>query len=493
VRKAKKLLALAAAALSVTSSAAASIPPGPKPPLATSGRWITDAEGRAVIVHGVNMVYKRPPYYPGAVGFNEPDAKFLRRHGFDAVRLGVIYTGVEPKPGHYSAGYLDHIATTQRTLARQGIFSLLDFHQDLYAEKFTGEGFPGWSILDDGAATEPLTGFPATYVTSPGENAAWDSLWTNVAGPGGVGLQERFAAAWRHVAKRFAERGRVMGYDPLNEPWPGNQYPACVSDGGCPGFERHTLGPFEARVVRAIRRVDRTHTVWYEPVTTANSGMTYHTPHPPDSNVAFNFHDYCQVAPLNPPCNRLEQAVVDNAEKLSAANDDPLLMSEFGATDDLPTIERMVDRSDRAMISWQWWHYCGCDDPTTIGPGDAQALVRNPRHEPHGPNVFHAKLAELDRPYPQAVAGTPQSFSFDPASDEFDLRYSTRAPDGKRLPRDVETVVYVPRMHYGDGYRVEVEGAALMKRRPRSRYLRLARRPDARSVSVKIVPKGGAQ
>ena len=139
-------LALCLAALVLTAApAAGSPPPGPTPPLATSGRWITDADGRAVIVHGVNMVYKRPPYYPGAIGFNDADAKFLRRHGFDAVRLGVIYTGVEPSPGRYSAGYLDHIAGTQRMLARQGIFSLLDFHQDLYAEKFTGEGFPSWA------------------------------------------------------------------------------------------------------------------------------------------------------------------------------------------------------------------------------------------------------------------------------------------------------------------------------------------------------------
>jgi endoglycosylceramidase len=487
-------LAVCLAGLALTAApAAASPPPGPEPPLATSGRWITDAEGRAVIVHGVNMVYKRPPYYPGAIGFNDPDAKFLRRHGFDAVRLGVIYTGVEPRPGRYSAGYLNHIAATQRTLARQGIFSLLDFHQDLYAEKFTGEGFPGWAILDDGAATEPLTGFPTTYVTSPGENAAWDSLWNDAAGPGGVGLQERFAAAWADVARRFAKRGYVMGYDPLNEPWPGTDFPSCVSPAGCPEFEEGKLGPLEAKVVRAIRRVDRTHTVWYEPVVTANSGNPYYTPRPPDSNVGFNFHDYCAVGTANPPCDALEQTTVDHAVEHAVAGHEPALLSEFGATDDLPTIERMVDRSDRAMLPWMWWHYCGCDDPTTSGPGDIQAIVHDPRAAPHGPNVFHAKLAELDRPYPQAVAGTPQSFSFDPASDEFDLRYSTRAPDGERLPRDVETVVYVPRIHYRHGYRVELKGAAVVRRRPRSRYLRLARRSGARLVSVKIVPRGAAQ
>jgi hypothetical protein len=36
-----------------------------KCPLGQAGRWITDASGRVVIVHGINMVYKLAPYYPG--------------------------------------------------------------------------------------------------------------------------------------------------------------------------------------------------------------------------------------------------------------------------------------------------------------------------------------------------------------------------------------------------------------------------------------------
>jgi hypothetical protein len=51
----------------------------------------------------------------------------------------------------------------------------------------------------------------------------------------------------------------------------------------------------------------------------------------------------------------------------------------------------------------------------------------------------------------------------------------------------------VPRIHYRHGYGVELKGAAVVRRRPRSRYLRLARRSGARSVSVKIVPRGAAQ
>src|SRR5436190_15784990 len=158
----------------------------PQPPLSVAAPWITDSRGRVVILHGLNMVYKRPPYQPRAVGFSGNDAAFLRRNGFNTVRLGLIYKAVEPHPGRYDAAYIDRIRSIERMLDGHRIFSLLDFHQDLYNEKFTGEGFPDWAVLDDGLPAEPLTGFPTTYVTSPGLNRAFDNLWANASGPGGV-------------------------------------------------------------------------------------------------------------------------------------------------------------------------------------------------------------------------------------------------------------------------------------------------------------------
>ena len=37
---------------------------GIKLPLSHAGRWITDTTGRVTVLHGLNMVYKRPPYAP---------------------------------------------------------------------------------------------------------------------------------------------------------------------------------------------------------------------------------------------------------------------------------------------------------------------------------------------------------------------------------------------------------------------------------------------
>jgi endoglycosylceramidase len=467
-------------------------------PLGHEGRWITDAAGRAVILHGVNMVFKRPPYHAQAAGFNGPDARFLGRHGFNTVRVGVIYKAVEPAPGEYDDRYLRRIARTERALAREDIYSLLDFHQDLYNEKFGGEGFPDWAVLDDSLPAEPKPGFPVTYFVSPGMNRAWSSLWANRAGPGGVGLQDRYAAAWRHVARRFRDRDLVMGYDLINEPWPGIVWPTCTQFAGCPDFEQNSLGPMQDKAVEAIRSVDPRHTVWYEPSVTTQGGPTYWTPHPDDGNVGMSFHVYCsltgptgpiaQVVLLEEDCPQGEQRALRNAVERADQNGDTLLMSEFGATDDAALISRIVDDADRNMVSWQWWHYCACDDPTTSGPGDLQAIVRDPGKPARGSNVIHSKLALLERPYPQAVAGTPQSYSFDRDAISFELRYSTTAPGGKRMDSGPPTEIHVPRIHYPDGrYRVQSRGARVVSS-PGARLLKLQNCSGADRVSVSVVP-----
>ena len=67
----------------------------------TSGRWITDEQGRAVITVGVNQVAKTAPYTHEAAHFDEADVAFLAEQGFTSVRLGVIWKAVEPAPGQY--------------------------------------------------------------------------------------------------------------------------------------------------------------------------------------------------------------------------------------------------------------------------------------------------------------------------------------------------------------------------------------------------------
>jgi endoglycosylceramidase len=471
------LIALVAALVLVAPASAA----GPVPPLGHEGRWITDAHGRVVFIHAANMVYKRPPYQPKAIGFGADDARFLHRHGFNGVRLGVIYKRVEPKQGRYNDAYIRRIAGTQRTLASNGVFSLIDFHQDLYNERFQGEGWPNWAVQDDGLPN-PRNGFPNNYFTNPALIRAFDHFWANDA-VGGARLVDAYAAAWKHVARAFRSSNRILGYDVMNEPWPGSPWASCANPAGCPAFDTGPLATMTRKVTNAIRRVDRAHLVWQEPNVLFNFGPQSHLPKI-GSNSGFSFHDYC-LDNSAPSCPASESLVFDNADDVAARTDRALMLTEFGATNEPSRIEHIVDLADDHMVSWMWWAYCGCADPTTSGPGNLQAIVKDPAKPPRGSNVLHRKLALLDRPYPQVVAGTPTSFGYNPDANAFHLDYRARAPDGRRLPRRLATRVYVPRAHYPRGFRVRVRGARFAYS-VSGRYLFLRRKAGAREVHLKL-------
>src|ERR1700689_2283700 len=149
------LLSLALAALlavghSEPAPALSAHQAGRSAPLGHSGQFLTDAAGQVVTLHGLNMVSKVAPYEPAAAGFGTAAAQSLAANGFNVVRLGIIYSALEPEPGVFSASYVASIKHTVATLARAGVYSLLDFHQDQLNAEFGGEGFPAWSLETDG-------------------------------------------------------------------------------------------------------------------------------------------------------------------------------------------------------------------------------------------------------------------------------------------------------------------------------------------------------
>ncbi|MEA2467204.1 MAG: endoglycosylceramidase, partial [Thermoleophilaceae bacterium] len=370
---------------------------------------------------------------------------------------------------------------------------LLDFHQDLYNERFEGEGWPDWAVQDDGLPAEPKSGFPTNYLVMPALQRSFDHFWANDPGPGGVGLQDRYAAAWRHVAERFRDNPSVLGYDLLNEPWPGSTWQQCATPTGCPEFDA-LLSGFVRRMLTAIRSVDATTIVWYEPQVLFNNGSDTNLDDFGDPHLGMSWHDYCLTANeggggYSADCEASDTLVFGNAEKRSTNTGDALLLTEFGATDDPAALEGVLKLADRNMMSWQEWHYCGCDDPTTTGQGDKQAIVLDPAKPPSGENLKSVTLDAITRPYPQAVAGTPDNWSFDPSTKKFSLAYSTAkaADPTSAFGPGAETEIAVPARQYPDGYAVDVQGGAIRSARG-ARVLRVVACTATDRMAVTIVP-----
>ena len=178
-----------------------------------------------------------------------------------------------------------------RTLARHDIYALLDFHQDMYNERYSAHGFPAWATLDDGLPTTPDFGHPTNYFLMPALQRAFESFWANRAGPDGVGIQDRFAAARRRVAERVADARNLLGYDLLNEPWPGSVWTSCLGR-ACP-FDSGPLTAFGRRVTAAIREVDPRNLIWYEPNQLFNVGSPTGHGGTGDARAGFSYHTYC--------------------------------------------------------------------------------------------------------------------------------------------------------------------------------------------------------
>ena len=97
-----------------------------------------DSLGRVRIFHGLNVIFKQPPFVPSTeewdveTSFSAQDAADLRRWGFNLIRLGVLWQGTFPASGasHDPA----YIAAVQRIVAlceAEGIYVVMDMHSDV--------------------------------------------------------------------------------------------------------------------------------------------------------------------------------------------------------------------------------------------------------------------------------------------------------------------------------------------------------------------------
>lgn len=413
-----------------TTAPATADEPAPEsiPQLHREGRHLVDQFGRVVIIHGLNFVWKRPPYVPPntPAGFTEADAEWLEEHGFNGARIGMLWPGVTPsQPNVADKTYFQRWDRVIDLMADRGIWMLFDQHQDMWHETYGGEGVPDW------AAKRPLPfallpyvplQFPLGYWT-PEVSTVFDQFWANKGG-----IQDHWATFWKLVATRYEDQPYSMGYDLMNEPWAGLEWPLCLTT-GCPLTYSQELQPAMTKGLKAVREVDPDGLVWWEPQQ-FSGGLrlpTFFTSVPGEQNLGLSWHSYCTAVFLESTglpiadtdscrgfsTNRQEHAI-DQAARMNAA----ALMTEWGATDNVQAVGIDADVADEHQMGWMYWAYKRWDDPTTAD--DAQGLFHD---DADLSSVKADKLRQLVRTYPQATAGTIGSYDYDPETGRFTMTY----------------------------------------------------------------------
>jgi endoglycosylceramidase len=423
------LAAMLGASLTVSAAATASAESAnPVPRLHREGRHLVDQYGRIVVVHGLNLVWKRPPYAPPdtAAGFTTADADWLERYGFNGARLGILWAGVTPdQPTVADPSYFQKWDRVVGLLADRGIWMQFDQHQDMWNETYGGEGVPAW------AAKRPFpfsllpwipVPFPEGYWT-PEVSTVFDSFWANRGG-----IQDSWATYWKLVAQHYKDQPYSMGYDLMNEPWAGLEWLTCMLTGCSLTYSRE-LQPAMTKGLAAVRQVDPDNIVWWEPqqLSAGIQVPTYYKAVPGEANLGLSWHNYCTAVflastglPLvnTDSCrsftNNREDNALSQSEKMGAVP----LMSEWGATDDVNAIGIDADVADERQMGWMYWAYKHWDDPTTAD--SAQGLFAD---DADLTSVKTDKLRQLVRTFPQATAGTDLAYDYDPATGHFTMSY----------------------------------------------------------------------
>ncbi|RXJ44651.1 cellulase family glycosylhydrolase [Gelidibacter gilvus] len=188
--------------------------------ITVKGDRFVDDLGRQVILNGVNLGSKNKE--EGYIFQSGPElyAK-LKKQGVNTIRFLIIWDGLEPEPGVYNEAYLKEIDQRIQWAADNNIFVVLDMHQDLYSVKYS-DGAPKWATLDEGKLHTTGAIWSDAYLLSEAVQTSFDNFWLNKPAADGVGIQDRYIALWQHIAKRYANNKTVIGYDIMNEPFPGS-------------------------------------------------------------------------------------------------------------------------------------------------------------------------------------------------------------------------------------------------------------------------------
>ena len=194
-----------------------------------------------------------------------------------------------------------------------------------------------------------------------------------------------------------------MGYDIMNEPWPGSAYPLCyLALGDCGAATQH-LDALHQKAADSITTADPQAIVHYEPYSIWNMGFNTRptAPRVPASaGTALSWHVYCPtnaIAGTYTGCTIPDGITFNNADKVSTHNNSATLLSEFGATDDADTLLGVTNLARQHLTGWQYWSYCGCDDPTTQNQKE-QGIVADPTVDGPVTSLFYTSPSPRETP-----------------------------------------------------------------------------------------------
>ncbi|HEY1954666.1 MAG TPA: cellulase family glycosylhydrolase [Polyangiaceae bacterium] len=392
----KRALVLALAACGPKLSTPGVIP-GRTDPAAVhvDGSAFRDGQGRQLLFRGynakVNGIFDatfddgRAPneVFPD---FDEASAQKFEELGFDAMRLTINWSALEPRPQKYSEAFFSKVDAVLDMAHRHHFYVILDMHQDAYSKEIGEDGAPLWAIVPP---PQTLLSGPSddSRRTSPEVLQAGIDFFANAQATDGRPLQQAFITAVSTMAKRYTFDAAVLGFEAFNEPVV---------------FHQDQLDAFHASFADTLHAIDRDAPILFEPISTRNQFDQAEIPSAPFVHGAgvYAVHVYTgwfsQVTGWQNDPSVLAPSM-QHAVAEAAAWGTPLFVTEFGCdqsgADGATWLKDELDLQDRVLASSTTW---------TWEPG-AWGI----RHDDASNAILYwpATIAAVSRPYPRAVAG----------------------------------------------------------------------------------------
>jgi endoglycosylceramidase len=387
-------------------------------PLGVRCNMLVDSQGRTVLLHGVNARVNgvfdvtfddgRKPLEP-IPPFTAADAHQIRSAGFNALRLPINWSAIEPtESGGFDERYLDKVATVVDLCRASGLYVLIDLHQDAYSKELGEDGAPLWAIAPPPSQKlgGPLTDLDARRLSKQ----VIDAFTTFFgATSDGLRLRERYAKMLAHVAARFAKDDAVVGFELFNEP--------LASDLVLPGV----YGP----MIAAVRAAAPAKLVFFEPSVTRNqidrasigAGSlgpgTVYAPHV--YTLAFTGDDASRASITKDTLRPSNASAREEAEGYAA----PFVVTEFGFGPSAPNFADYVrwqqELEEEQLASGSFFWLWSENSQGAWGFFDFDAAgVASPRD-----TVFNA----MKRVRAEAIAGQLVALGYDAQARRFEARF----------------------------------------------------------------------
>lgn len=437
-------------------------------PLRVDHAKIIDAEGRQVILRGLQHHALQDVGYGGRE-VEDADHARVAAWGFSVWRMAISWSRLEPTRGVFDDRYVDEVRHQLDLAYAAGLGVILEWHQDLWGRCAVAADDPDRSSANGAPDWTCPSGWKPRLL---GSFALFDRLWSNEDG-----LLDAYEVAFGHLAEAVGAHPAVVGWEPMNEP-----------GGAVSSFETRLLYPAMRRIAPWLRRRGARGLMFVDaPIARGESLlMTTEDLRSVDSDAVFAPHLYSGWLSLYRGKRRVDDSRKELDFELAAeqarAVGLPLWNGEWGvnltiegALDDLWT---HVGLEDRYAIGSSYWSFSRVypEPSNALAVTDgAQAILDADRRERS--DVVNA----LARPYPRQIPGRLDRFSFSRDSRTLEIVLAAD-PDGGPL------VIVAPVRHFGSCMDVRVRGGnAAVDVRPEAGRVLVAF-DDAATYTVTVAP-----